>query len=1045
MLIEEFLEATAARVPEKVAIVAGGQRMTYRELDERSNALAYSLIRLGVRRGDRVVICLPNSIEAVISIFAVLKASGVFVILHPLTKIEQLCYVLSQSQATGLIVWEKRWSEITALRGNINALKVTVGVPKGGAEREGRASGISTFVSYEQCVEKLDRGGRPCKLNIDVDLAALIYTSSSTGEAKGVMLTHLNMISAMSSILSYLRYKEDDVILNVLPLSFDYGLYQILMGVKVGAQIVLESSFAYPHAVFQRIEQERVTVLPLVPALVAALLDTKADLYDMRSLRCVTTTGAALPTAHIERLRKRLPNATLFSMYGLTECKRVSYLPPEELDRRPMSVGKGMPNQEIYLVDADGNRLGPGSVGELVVRGSHVMKGYWNMPEETARVLKPGPWGDERVLFTGDWFYMDEEGYLFFLGRKDDLIKIGGKKASPREVENALHQMTEIAEAVVIGVPDGRLGQILKAVVKVRQGAILTEQDVVRHCRTVLESHLVPKIIQFVEELPKTENGKIDKRALQESSLLRQENDRDRLMMDLEQGQHHAQKPPVRIEQIIAEVMRVHAERTAIAYQNEWYTYGDLRTLVNEQKRRLADGGLQEGDRAVVWMENSPEYIATYLAVLELGAIVVALHPQTMAEEVGRIVCHVGAAGLIISSAVKHWRRDDFQSLGLRFVLAGHELARLQYRDVGQVAPPGAAQIIYTSGSTGRPKGVVLTHRNLVANTRSILEYLRLTSDDVGMAVLPFVYAYGNSVMLTHLFSGGSFVIENNMLYPQTVVNAMVKNNVTGLSGVSTTYALLLTNSHFSSSVIPSLRYLTHAGGPMPSELLGRIRAAFPDQQLYLMYGQTEASARLTYLPPELLEAKKRSAGRAIPGVTLKVVKESGETALPGEVGEIWARGDNIMQGYWQDPELTAEVLKDGWLRTGDIGWLDEDGFVTIVGRNNEMIKSGAYRISPTEIEEVLLQHEHILEAGVVGVEDPILGQKICAVVALKDAKAITEQDVMAYCAHRLAPYKRPKLVTIVDALPKSPSGKILRHRLREIAAAANAAVPSSA
>lgn len=231
----------------------------------------------------------------------------------------------------------------------------------------------------------------------------------------------------------------------------------------------------------------------------------------------------------------------------------------------------------------------------------------------------------------------------------------------------------------------------------------------------------------------------------------------------------------------------------------------------------------------------------------------------------------------------------------------------------------------------------------------------------------------------------------------------------------------------------------------MPSELLGRIRTAFPDRQIYLMYGQTEASARLTYLPPELLDVKKGSAGRAIPGVRLKVVKDGGETARPGEVGEIWAFGDNIMQGYWQDPELTAEVLQDGWLRTGDVGWLDEEGFVTIVGRNNEMIKSGAYRISPTEIEEVLLQHPQILETGVVGIEDPILGQKICAVVALKEEGSLTRRDLMGFCAQRLVPYKRPKVIVIVPALPKSPSGKILRHRLREIGvAAAGAAVPAS-
>ncbi|MCP9469212.1 MAG: acyl--CoA ligase [Nitrospira sp.] len=1046
MLVEEFLEASAARLPDKVAVVAGERSITYGELDERANALAHSLVQAGIQRGDRVVICLANSIEAVLSIFGVLKAGGVFVILSASTKLEKLLYVLNQSQAAGLILPENRLSDVASQSGRMCCLKTVVAT--GSVATDHWKTGLR-LILLDKCVQKGDRSIPPPKRHIDVDLAALIYTSSSTGESKGVMLTHLNIRSAAASILAYLEYEQDDVVLNVLPLSFDYGLYQVLMGLKVGAQIVLEPSFAYPHVVFQRIEQKRVTVLPLVPTLIAALLETKPDLYDLTSVRCITTTGAALPTDHIRRLRERLPKAKLFSMYGLTECKRVSYLPPEELDRRPMSVGKGMPNQEIYLVDANGNRLGPGSVGELVVRGSHVMKGYWNMPEETAGVLRPGFWGDERVLFTGDWFRMDEEGYLYFIGRKDDMIKTGEKKVSPREVENVLHGMTEVAEAAVIGVPDPRLGHVVKAFVRLRESAGLTEMDVIRHCRSSLEDYMVPKVVVFVDTFPRTDSGKVDKRALEQTSTTSQSGGRWMSPVNLEGNDPCAAADGSRIERIINNVMKAHGQRTAVVYKNERYTYGDLRTLVNSQKNKLADAGLTGQDRAIIWMENSPDYIATYLAVLELGAIVVSLHPQTTVEEVVRIVRHVGAAGVIISPTVKHWTMGDFESAGLRFVLAGDGLRRLRacdrYNVQGQAVPDGIAQIIYTSGSTGRPKGVVLTHRNLIANTRSILGYLRLTHEDSVIAVLPFVYAYGNSVMLTHLCAGGALAIENNMLYPQTVVDAMIKNTVTGLSGVSTTYALLLNNSNFKASTFPALRYLTHAGGPMPSELLGRIRTAFPDRQIYLMYGQTEASARLTYLPPELLDVKKGSAGRAIPGVRLKVVKDGGETARPGEAGEIWAFGDNIMQGYWQDPELTAEVLQDGWLRTGDIGWLDEEGFITIVGRNNEMIKSGAYRISPTEIEEVLLQHQQVLETGVVGIEDPILGQKICAVVVLKEEGSLTQRDLMGYCAQRLVPYKRPKVIVIVPALPKSPSGKILRHRLREIGvAAAGATVPAS-
>jgi acyl-CoA synthetase (AMP-forming)/AMP-acid ligase II len=246
----------------------------------------------------------------------------------------------------------------------------------------------------------------------------------------------------------------------------------------------------------------------------AMLLQMDLSKYDWSSLRYLTSAGAALPTEHIARLRHLLPHVQIYSMYGLTECMRVSYLDPEEIDRRPASVGRGMPNQEVFLVDEHGCRLGSGVVGELVVRGAHVMKGYWELPAETAARLRPGPLLGESVLYTGDLFRMDDEGYLYFLGRKDDIIKSRGEKVSPKEVEDVLHAHPEIAEAAVVGVPDEILGQAIKAVVAVKGGSHLTERDVLRHCAGRLEDFMVPKLVEFRPALPKTANGKIDKKAL---------------------------------------------------------------------------------------------------------------------------------------------------------------------------------------------------------------------------------------------------------------------------------------------------------------------------------------------------------------------------------------------------------------------------------------------------------------------------------------------------------------------------------------------------
>jgi long-chain acyl-CoA synthetase len=354
----------------------------------------------------------------------------------------------------------------------------------------------------------------PPKRAINIDLAALIYTSGSTGNPKGVMLTHLNMVSAATSITTYLENTPDDIILNVLPLAFDYGLYQVLMAFKIGGAVVLERSFTYPQAVIRRLIEERVTGLPLVPTMSAILLQMDLTKYDWSSLRYITNTAAALPTEHIFRLRKLFPHARLYSMYGLTECKRVSYLPPEQLDVRPTSVGRGMPNEEVYIVDDEGQRVGPNVVGELVVRGANVMKGYWELPDETGRRLKPGPLPCEKVLYTGDLFRMDDEGYLYFVGRKDDIIKSRGEKVSPREVENVLFSHPEVAEAAVIGVPDEILGEAIRAVVALKSGSRLTEQDVLRHCKEHLEDFMVPKAVEIRPALPKTSNGKIYKRQL---------------------------------------------------------------------------------------------------------------------------------------------------------------------------------------------------------------------------------------------------------------------------------------------------------------------------------------------------------------------------------------------------------------------------------------------------------------------------------------------------------------------------------------------------
>jgi long-chain acyl-CoA synthetase len=511
--VEHFLLDSAARCATKTAIVAGGRRVDYGELNRASDRVAAALRARGLQRGDRVAIQLENSVAAVIGIFGVLKAGGVFLPLNPSVKSDKLVYILNDCSARALFV-DARWTKLIAdvAASGSAPLIAMVGTREELDSTEMPAGGVW----FDDLLEDTD--AVPEHPGIDADLAALIYTSGSTGIPKGVMLTHFNIVSAATSITDYLKIQADDVILNVLPLAFDYGLYQVLMAVKTGATVVLERSFAYPPAVLETLARERVTGFPVVPTVVSLLLKHDLRSYDLSSLRYITNTGAALPTAHIQALREIAPHVRIFSMYGLTECKRVSYLPPEELDRRPSSVGKAMSNVEVFVVDEEGKRMDSGT-GELVVRGSNVMRGYWGLPDETARVLRPGTIPGEHWLYSGDVFRIDEEGYLYFVGRKDDIIKSRGEKVSPKEVENILHSLPGVHEAAVIGVPDPVLGSAVKAFVVTDRSMGLDEREILRHCGNRMEDVMIPKYIELVDNLPRTPTGKVDRALLRDSLL----------------------------------------------------------------------------------------------------------------------------------------------------------------------------------------------------------------------------------------------------------------------------------------------------------------------------------------------------------------------------------------------------------------------------------------------------------------------------------------------------------------------------------------------
>jgi len=509
-LLHDYLIDSAKRLPDKVALVCQGRRLSYGELDARSNALANALVRRGVERGDRVVIFASNSPETVVAFWAVLKANAVVSVVNPLTKADKLAYMLNDCGATALIAEGELASVFVESASKAPTLRAMLvyGATAGRLPLQ-VTPGLTTF---EDALAEGSRERPPARRCIDVDLAALIYTSGSTGEPKGVMLTHRNMLAAATSISAYLEIAQDEVILGVLPLAFDYGLYQMIMAFHMGARLVLEHSFAFPAQVLKLVVDEGVTGFPGVPTMFATIGEMKhlRD-YDFSNIRYVTNTAAALHVKHILMLKDIFPKARIYSMYGLTECKRCTYLPPRDLDRKPTSVGIAIPNTELWIVGEDGRKLGPNQVGQLVIRGATVMSGYWGKPEETAEKLRPGPLPGERVLYTGDYCRLDEEEFLYFVGRMDEIIKSRGEKVPPKEVEDALVSIPGIKEAAVIGVPDEILGDAVKAFVVPLSGAQLDEREVRKACQSKLESFMVPKHIVFVPELPRGDTGKIKK------------------------------------------------------------------------------------------------------------------------------------------------------------------------------------------------------------------------------------------------------------------------------------------------------------------------------------------------------------------------------------------------------------------------------------------------------------------------------------------------------------------------------------------------------
>ncbi|MQY44651.1 AMP-binding protein [Rhizobiales bacterium RZME27] len=475
-------------------------RLTYGDVDRHSSQLAAQLQRSCTGRGDRIVLLLDNCGEAVVSFFAAWKLGGIACPLHPSIKAEKLTEIFRSIEPVAIIAHARLLPVVEIACALYGQRPMVIGVQAG-------ADDNSNVLRFNELVTSNAGFDPPVGLG-ENDLALLIHTSGSTGRPKGVMLSHANIAAACTSIAGYLENTENDIVLSVLPLSHGYGITQMVTMAMVGGTLVLEKSFAFPRVILSRLQTENVTGFPLVPAM-AALFAGMPDLsaQAVPHLRYMTNAAAGMPPTTTERLQACLPQTSLYLMYGQTECLRTAYLAPHEVARRPLSVGHAIPGTRVSIVDDNGQLVASGETGELVVEGPHVMGGYWRDDVATSAALRPGPNGPR--LHTGDLFRTDEDGFLHFVSRRDDIIKTRGEKVSPQEVERVLYALPGVLEAAVEGVDDPVFGQVIKAHVAADPSAGLSERLIQRHCATHLEDFMVPKLVEFHEALPKTATGKI--------------------------------------------------------------------------------------------------------------------------------------------------------------------------------------------------------------------------------------------------------------------------------------------------------------------------------------------------------------------------------------------------------------------------------------------------------------------------------------------------------------------------------------------------------
>ena len=1028
--LSDVLARHAEVRPGEVAFTDADRRCTFGELDGRVTRLANALWERGVRHGDRVAVLGRNSIELVESWVAALRLGAIAVPVNFRLVADEIAYVLADSGATAVI--------------SDAALKPVV------AQALVGAPAVRTVLTIggdlDAIIASADIGA--VRLPVADDAPAFImYTSGTTGFPKGAVITHRNLyLHTFSSIATLGHRSDDNCWMAVAPLFHTAGVSGMLPTFITGGRVVIPPSGGFdPRAMLAMMVDERVTSCWMVPSawqMICAASNLES--YDLSRLRRVWWGAAPASTTLLRTMIDSFPDAEVVAAFGQTECSPVTcLLRGEDSIRKIGSVGTPMLNVEVRVVDDDMNDVPQGEVGEIVYLGPLLMKEYWNKPAETAEAFRGG-W-----FHSGDMVTRDTDGYIYVVDRRKDVIVSGGENIYSTEVENVLAAHAKIVEAAVIGVPDQKWGETPMAVIVAHDSADPpTADDIEAHCRARIASYKRPRHVVIVDELPRNAAGKVLKHRLRD-----------------EHGAARSYAAGPADTPLRNETIGVNFERTVAAHpgvealvdvpSGRRWTYSELNDEIDLIARALIASGVNKSDRVGIWAPNCPEWTVLQLATAKVGAILVTVNPAYRSHELAYVLGHSGVRMLVSATSFK---TSDYRSIidevrsqlpDLTEVVFAEtaEWARLRQRSeqvsvdelrsrMGELDPSDAINIQYTSGTTGSPKGATLSHRNVLNNGFFVTELINLRPGDRLCIPVPFYHCFGmvmgNLGCITH---GATMVIPAAGFDPGATLATVEKERCTAVYGVPTMFIAMLGHPDLVKSDLSSLRTGIMAGATCPIEIMKRCMNDMNMSEVAIAYGMTETSpVSCQTLIDDDIEYRTATVGRVHPHVEIKIIDPvTGEITKRGQAGELCTRGYSVMLGYWSDEEKTCEAVDgEGWMHTGDLAVMRDDGYCVIVGRIKDMVIRGGENVYPREIEEFLYTHPDIDDVQVIGVPDAKYGEEICAWIKMRPGtRALDADAVRAFSSGRLAHYKVPRYVHIVDEFPMTVTGKVRKVDMR--------------